>query len=45
MTRAVVERVEAGEEEAWKAGVSAPGPEMVRTSADPVEKKTESKGT
>lgn len=38
MTRAAVERVEAGGEAALKAGVSAPGLEMVRTSADPVEK-------
>lgn len=42
--RAAVVRVEAGVEAAWKAGVSAFGPEMVRTSADPVE-KTEPKGT
>lgn len=40
-----MERAEAGGEVAWKAGVSALGPEMVRTSADSVEKKLESKGT
>lgn len=38
--RVAVERVEAVEEEAWKAEVSALGPEMVRTFVDPLKKKT-----
>lgn len=44
--RVAVERVGAGEEVAWKAGVSALGLEMVRTFAEPLEKKrTKSKRT
>lgn len=38
MTKAAVERVEVVGEVAWKAGVFALAPEMVRTSADPVGK-------